>query len=96
MEQFVARGLAHKNDGILIFISLAERYARIIAADGIAARVPHAHWQKAIGALVSHVRKGQVADGFVTAIGLCGDVLAGHFPRTEPGNSKLPDRVYVI
>lgn len=96
MEQFIVRGLAHKNDGILIFVSLAERYARIIAADGIAARVPHAHWQKAVGALVSYVCKGQVADGFVTAIGMCGDVLAEHFPRTEQGSSKLPDRVYVI
>ena len=36
------RGIARKNDrsGILIFVSLAEHYARIIADDGIAARVP--------------------------------------------------------
>ena len=41
MEQFRARGIAQKKDrcGILIFVSLAERYARIIADEGIAARV---------------------------------------------------------
>ena len=47
MEQFVSRGIARKKDrtGILIFVSLAERYARIIADDGIAARVPQSEWQ---------------------------------------------------
>jgi putative membrane protein len=41
MEQFMIRGIARKKDrtGILVFVSLAERYARIIADEGIAARV---------------------------------------------------------
>ena len=41
------RGLARKKDrnGVLIFVSLAERYARIIADEGIAARVPQSQWQ---------------------------------------------------
>ena len=48
MEQFRIRGIARKKDrtGILIFVSLAERYARIVADDGIAARVPQAHGRR--------------------------------------------------
>jgi len=97
-EQFLARGLARKKDrsGVLIFVSLAERYARIIADDGIAARVPQSQWQEAIDALIAHMRDGRIADGFVAAIEACGDLLATHFPRTDTTRDELPDRIYVI
>ncbi len=80
------RGLAKSRSapGILIFVSLAERYARIIADDGISAKVPQSQWQSAIDALIAHMRDGRIADGFVAAIDLCGDELARNFPRTEP------------
>jgi putative membrane protein len=98
MEQFTMRGIARTKDrsGILIFVSLAERYARIVADDGIAARVPQAEWQAAVDALVAHMRDGRIADGFVTAIDLCGAKLATHFPRTRTNVDELPDRIYVI
>jgi putative membrane protein len=98
MEQFKIRGLARKKDrsSVLIFVSLAERYARIIADEGIAARVPQTQWQAAIDALVVHMRDGRIADGFVTAIELCGNELANQFPRSEGSRNELPDRVYLI
>jgi putative membrane protein len=98
MEQFRIRGIARKKDrcGVLIFVSLAERYARIIADDGIAAQVPQAEWQRAVDALTAHMREDRIAEGFIAAIGLCGEKLAAHFPR-EPGSiDELPDRIYVI
>ena len=60
-DQFVARGIARKKDraGILIFVSLAERYARIIADEGIAARVAQPEWQGAVDALIAHMRDGR-------------------------------------
>jgi len=98
MEQFASRGLAgNKNQsGILIFVSLTERYARIIAGDDIAARVPQAKWQEAVDALIAHTRNGFVADGFVTAIEICGNELAKHFPPSDINRNELPDRIYVI
>jgi putative membrane protein len=98
MEQFVIRGIARKQDrcGILIFVSLAERYARIVADDGIAARVPRAAWQSAVDELIGHMRDGRIADGFLVAIARCGDTLAQHFPRTEPHADQLPDKIYVV
>jgi putative membrane protein len=98
MEQFTARGIARKKDrsGILIFVSLAERYARIIADEGIAARVPQSKWQGAIDALVAHMRDGRIVDGFVTAIDVCGNELASHFPRAETSRDELADRFYLI
>ena len=98
MEQFVIRGLAREKEGagILIFVSLAERYARIIAGEGVAARVPRADWQHAVDTLVANVREGRLVDGLVTAVDICGNILAVHCPRTEPATGTLPDRLYVI
>jgi len=98
MDQFTSRGIARTKDrsGILIFVSLAERYARIIADEGIAARVPQAEWQAAIDALVADMRDGRIADGFITAIDLCGKKLAEQFPRTTLSRDELPDRLYLI
>jgi putative membrane protein len=98
MEQFVIRGLARKKDrtAILIFVSMAERYARIIADEGISAHVPQSHWQAAIDALIVHMREGRIGAGFVAAIELCGQELAKNFPRAETSSSQLPDRIYVI
>ena len=98
MEQFTIRGIARKKDrtGILIFVSLAEHYARIIADVGIAGRVPQSEWQDAIDALVTHMKYGRIADGFIMAIDVCGRVLATHFPRTETSRDELPDRIYLI
>jgi putative membrane protein len=98
MEQFVSRGIARTRErtGILIFVSLAERYARIVADEGIAGRVPQAEWQGAIDALTAHMGDGRIADGFVAAIDRCGAVLAAHFPSAGADRSELPDRIYLI
>jgi putative membrane protein len=98
VEQFSIRGISRKKDrnGILIFVSLAEHYARIIADIGIASRVPHAQWQGAVDTLVSHCGHGRITDGFIAAIETCGSVLATHFPRTADSRDELPDRIYVI
>jgi putative membrane protein len=98
IEQFAIRGIARKKDrsGILIFVSLAEHYARIIADVGIAARVPQAEWQGAVDTLVAHCSAGRIADGFISAIDTCGTVLMTRFPRNAGSRDELPDRIYVI
>ena len=98
MEQFINRSIGrHKTcRGILIFVSLAERYARIITDDEIARRVPSSEWQMAVDALVAHMRDGRIADGFVAAIEKCGKELAQHFPPTEENRDWLPNRIYLI
>jgi putative membrane protein len=97
MEQFMIRGMARKANraGVLIFVSVAEHYARIVADDGIASKVEPSVWQEAIDALLSEIKMGRIAEGFIVAVGTCGEVLAEHFP---PGGSKdeLADRVFVI
>jgi putative membrane protein len=97
LEQFVIRRVAYTKNrtGVLIFVSLAERYARIIADDGIAAKVKNTEWQSAVDALTTHLRAGRIAAGFAAAIERCGAVLAVHFPPDGSPN-ELPDRLYVM
>lgn len=97
LEQFVVRRVAHtaNRSGVLIFVSLAERYARIIADDGIAQKVHNSEWQAAIDDLVGHMRDGRIAQGFIAAIERCGAVLAAHAPPDGSGD-VLPDRLYVM
>jgi putative membrane protein len=97
LEQFVIRRIANTTNrcGILIFVSLAEHYARIVADEGIARKVNAVEWQAAIDALTGHMREGHIANGFIAAIERCGTVLAAHAPPDGSPN-VLPDRLYVM
>ncbi len=98
MEQFVIRRMTRKQNraGVLIFVSLAERYARIVADDGIASKVHQSVWQDAIDALLERAGAGEVVEGLVMAVEKCGKVLAEHFPPERDDRDELPDRVYLI
>jgi putative membrane protein len=98
LEQYFLRGVTRTRarTGVMIFVSLAERYARIVADDSIDAKVTHADWQAAVDALIAHVKDDRLADGFVKAIDLCGDILALHFPPEPQAVNELPDRLFII
>jgi putative membrane protein len=97
LEQFFIRRVSNTRNraGVLIYVSLAEHYARIIPDQGIAGKVPKAEWQAAIDAMIAHMRTGDIAAGFIAAIERCGDVLAVHAPPDGSAN-ELPDRLYVM
>jgi putative membrane protein len=97
LEQFVVRGISRTKNrtGVLIFVSLAEHYARIVADEGIATKVQHADWQDAVDALTAHMRDGRITEGLIAAVERCGSVLATRAPRDGSPN-ELPDRLYVM
>lgn len=98
VEQFHIRGLARtaERTGVLIFVSMAEHYARVVVDDGIAAKVPQNEWQSAVNLLVECMREDRVADGFVGAINYCAPLLAKHFPPRPDDVNELPDRLWLI
>jgi putative membrane protein len=97
IEQFFLRGLANTKHrcGVLIYASMAEHYARIVADQGIASQVGQSAWQEAIDALTQRMREGQIAAGFIAAINHCGAVLATHAPP-DGTPDDLPDRIFVL
>lgn len=82
--------------GILIYLSLAERRAEIIADEAIAAQVAPEVWGDAMQALLAGIRAGRTGDGMVGAVDQVGKVLAEHFPRAEDDVNELPDRLIEI
>jgi putative membrane protein len=96
LEQFVLRRVGHTKHrtGVLIFVSLAERYARILADEGIAEKVHAAEWQAAVDALIANMREGRIAAGFTAAIERCAAVAEPHAPPDGSSN-ELPNRLYV-
>lgn len=97
LEQFVVRRVTQTRNrcGILIFVSMAEHYARVIADEGIAHKVNNAEWQAAIDILIEHLRDGRIAAGFVAAIKHCGAILAARAP-SDGSADQLPDRLYIM
>ena len=97
-EQFLAHNLhaTPSRTGVLIFVSLAERHAEIIADAGIAAHVPDDFWEKTVDALTAEIAVGRLADGLVHAVAACGKALSEHFPPAARNVNELPDRVVEI
>lgn len=91
-----AEGRTTGRTGILIYLSLAERRAEIIADEAIASKVTPEVWGDAMHALLGPIRAGQVGEGMVAAIGKVGAVLAEHLPRAADDENELPDRVIEV
>lgn len=79
--------------GVLLYLSLAEHRAEIVADAAIHAHVPQERWGEAMAALIDAVREGRTADGLVAATGHIGAILAETLPRTGRDPDELPDRI---
>lgn len=79
--------------GVLLYLSLAEHRAELIADDAIHSRVSEDVWGHAMAALVLAVKDGRPGDGMAAAVAEIGAVLAEHFPRSAGDTNELPDRL---
>lgn len=82
--------------GILLYVSLKEHRADIVADEAIAAKVSPDIWGDAMDALIEHVRAGRPGEGMADAVRQMGTVLATHFPRGSENPNELPDRLIEI
>lgn len=98
VEQFLAQNLATTKGrtGVLVFVSVAERYAEIIPDTGISSKVPSGEWQGIVDALTERIGAGEPAKGFVEAIGTIGQHLARHFPPGSAETNELPNHLIVL
>ncbi len=94
-SQFVEQGLHHTEgrSGIMIFVSVAERYVEIMADQGINDRVPPGSWDGIVRDFVAKVRAKQTAEAFVIAVERCGALLAEHFPAEQRNPDELPNHL---
>ena len=84
------------NNGVLIYLLLADRDVEIVADRGIDAKVGAAGWEKICAEMESNFRAGNFAGGVIKGIQAVSRQLATHFPRHRGGSNELPDTPVVI
>jgi uncharacterized membrane protein len=85
------------NNGVLIYLLLAERGIEIVADRGVARVVPQTHWQQVIDDMRAAFRAGRFEEGLARAIDAVDAELAEHFPLAEGqlNPNELPDRAHL-
>jgi putative membrane protein len=79
--------------GILLYLSMKEHRAEIVADEAIASKVAPEVWGDAMVALLNHVKAGNPGAGVAAAVAQMGVVLAEHFPKGSENPNELPDRL---
>ena len=79
--------------GVLLYLSLDEHRAEIVADEAIASKIGPEAWGEAMAAMIDEVREGRVAQGMALAIAKAGTILADHCPKSGNNPNELPDRL---
>lgn len=98
VEQFLVQNLDSTvgRTGVLIYVSVAERYAEILADQGLHPKVAQAEWKAIIDQMTTTIGDGEPGEALVAAIGRVGALLAKHFPPVANEVRRLPDHLIVL
>jgi uncharacterized membrane protein len=84
------------NNGVLIYLLLADRDVEIVADRGIDAKVGDAGWEKICRDMEAEFRTGHFQRGVINGIAAVSQQLTTHFPKHGAGRNELPDAPVVI
>jgi uncharacterized membrane protein len=82
-----------RNNGVLVYLLLAEHAIEIVADRGLAREVPQSHWDDVLGGMREAFRAGRFEPGLLDAVAAVEKMLVARFPL-EPGQAnpnELPD-----
>ena len=98
LQQFLAQGVHVTQDrtGVLIFAALDEQQVELITDESIYTKVDEDAWAQAVAVLTRELRAERPVEGFTAAVGLCGQVLAQHFPPRPDNPNELPDHLILL
>lgn len=86
----------HGRTGVLIYLSMSEHRAEIVADQPIAEKVEAEVWGEAMVDMLKEIKHGRVAEGMAAGVRDVGFVLAEHFPRSDEDENELPDRLIEV
>ena len=98
LEVFARLGVwdTEVNNGVLIYLLLADRDVEIVADRGLNGRVSAEEWSAVCATMEEHLRSGHYERGAVEAVRAVGALLARHYPPMPGGRDELPNRPAVL
>jgi uncharacterized membrane protein len=84
------------NNGVLIYVLMADRLVEIVADRGIASRIQQSEWETVCRQMQHHYREGRFRDGSVVGILGVGALLGRHFPGKASDANELPDQPVLL
>jgi len=82
--------------GVLIYLSLAEHRAEIVADQAVTSVTTAECWGDAMAELIAELHAGRPAEGLALAVEEVGEVLTRHFPKSSDDVNEIPDKLIVI
>ena len=98
LQLFAALGVwdtAH-NNGVLIYVLLADRAVEIVADRAIAERISEAEWAALCGEVAERFRQGDAAAGCCVAVRSVALRLARFFPAAGGDGNELPNQPVLL
>jgi uncharacterized membrane protein len=84
------------NNGVLIYLLLADRDVEILADRGVHAHVGSQGWETICRAMEDAFRAGDFHGGVLRGIRAAGEHLDRHYPTDGPAKNELPDRPVIL
>ena len=84
------------NNGVLIYLLLADRDVEIVADRGIHSKLGQPLWESICKQMEVAFRQGNFEQGVVAGVNSVGVHLAAHYPQTGEKANELPDRPVLI
>jgi hypothetical protein len=84
------------NNGVLIYILLADRSVEIIADRAVAQRIPAAEWASLCTEIAAHCGRGELAAGCCMAVRSVGQRLARLYPAPGGDGNELPNQPILL
>jgi len=98
LEMFGRLGVwdTEHNNGVLIYVLLADKDVEIVADRGVNRKVTQETWQVICRVMESAFREGRFEEGALDGIAAVNELLAQHFPRSDAGPNELSDQPIVL
>ncbi len=84
------------NNGVLIYVMVADHDVEIVADRAIAARVSAAEWAAVAREIEDHYRAGRFEQGSVAGVRAVGQLLARHFPAQGGDRNEQPNQPVLL
>ena len=98
IEVFAHLGVwdTERNNGVLVYVLLADRAVEIVADRGFNGRVAPEVWRGICASIESEFRAGHYEEGACRGIAAVHELIAAHFPAVRGGHNELPDRPVLL